>query len=477
MPKEKIVPKEKDKTKSHKTIKENEINKMRKTKITTPNRRSLLLTTSMANDQKNKDVIIHFLERYQEKKIPKKKRSFQISLTNELIPIDFQIPSNFQFSYAKYGFGILFGSLTIGNILSTLQVVLLEKSIVFVSSSLRVLSSSIFAILPLIYPFKWQGALIPVLPPDLLMIIESPVPTIVGVTKFPNAKRFNSNFLLVDLDNNKLQYVQNCLMSNKAKLPTIPYVHELFNTIKKVTKQHSSEIPFLYKNTIKSTSQGGVLSTYRSDKPSLQYISSILKVFKDYFNVLFSDFRRHTYSDVSSKNTLSVFLKESFLALAKKNHLSFLTMFLNTQCFEVYSNKQLINLQKNLAKRIKKSPNTAIAKSSSDNDENVEHEVGSIDNNNLDQIQFKKIEKYCELKLNFNANDNDKIHLHINFISKKNLKNRTNRNSSIIGKRKLSVDEETIEMRNGKLFRIKTIATTNTQSDRKLTDQELIEKK
>jgi hypothetical protein len=58
---------------------------------------------------------------------------------------------------------------------------LLEKKIIFVSQSKTILGYAIEAFLSFVFPFRWEHALIPILPSTLKDYLSAPVPLIVGV--------------------------------------------------------------------------------------------------------------------------------------------------------------------------------------------------------------------------------------------------------------------------------------------------------
>ena len=64
-----------------------------------------------------------------------------------------------------------------------LTAVLLERSLIFVSDNLTILSSVILGFKTLIKPFQWCYALIPVLPSALIDILDTPQPILVGITR------------------------------------------------------------------------------------------------------------------------------------------------------------------------------------------------------------------------------------------------------------------------------------------------------
>lgn len=60
---------------------------------------------------------------------------------------------------------------------------MLEKSVIFVSDNLPLLSSAVLGMQCFLNPFKWCHVSIPILPKSLLDMIEAPVPFILGLLK------------------------------------------------------------------------------------------------------------------------------------------------------------------------------------------------------------------------------------------------------------------------------------------------------
>lgn len=60
---------------------------------------------------------------------------------------------------------------------------LLEKSVIFVSDNLPLLSSAVLGMQCFLYPFKWCHVQIPLLPKSLLDMIEAPMPFLVGLLR------------------------------------------------------------------------------------------------------------------------------------------------------------------------------------------------------------------------------------------------------------------------------------------------------
>ena len=60
---------------------------------------------------------------------------------------------------------------------------LLEKSVIFVSDNLPLLSSAILGMQCFLHPFKWSYVQIPILPRSLVDIVEAPMPILVGLLR------------------------------------------------------------------------------------------------------------------------------------------------------------------------------------------------------------------------------------------------------------------------------------------------------
>lgn len=100
----------------------------------------------------------------------------------------------------------LFRCLSIPNILTLFEYVLQESRIILLSSHTAMLHLASMAIVNLIYPFKWHGVFIPVLPARLVQTIEAPCPYIVGIERrYEPVDYPEDEYVLVDLDNDSVQ--------------------------------------------------------------------------------------------------------------------------------------------------------------------------------------------------------------------------------------------------------------------------------
>ena len=72
--------------------------------------------------------------------------------------------------------------MTVENIVSVFESLLLEKKVLFVSQSKTILGYATEAFLSLLFPFKWEQSLIPILPPALRDYLTAPMPLVAGIS-------------------------------------------------------------------------------------------------------------------------------------------------------------------------------------------------------------------------------------------------------------------------------------------------------
>ncbi|XP_052799651.1 DENN domain-containing protein 2B-like isoform X2 [Mya arenaria] len=89
-------------------------------------------------------------------------------------------------------------------LLKVFSTILLERSVLFSAKHLSTLSSTIHAIVSLLYPFSWQHTFIPVLPAAMVDVVCSPTPYVMGITA-PLVSHvltlpLDENVLVIDID-------------------------------------------------------------------------------------------------------------------------------------------------------------------------------------------------------------------------------------------------------------------------------------
>ena len=90
-------------------------------------------------------------------------------------------PASNQLPMADFSYQPLFHCLNVDNILTLFQCLCAETTICICCSNIAYLTPVQEALLSLLFPFNWQGCYIPVLPNDMLEILDAPVPFLVGI--------------------------------------------------------------------------------------------------------------------------------------------------------------------------------------------------------------------------------------------------------------------------------------------------------
>ena len=116
-------------------------------------------------------------------KIPEFSKSINFSYLNHSETLTFKMPEKNFFKYlqADWGMALCFSNFTKDKDLVTIFLtILLERSIVFFSKNIALLTATIVTFLTLIKPFEWPNPLIFNIPNEYMAIFESPVPFICG---------------------------------------------------------------------------------------------------------------------------------------------------------------------------------------------------------------------------------------------------------------------------------------------------------
>jgi len=75
----------------------------------------------------------------------------------------------------------LFSTLSVGNVILSLGLLLQETRLVLCSSHYSLLTPVAETLQSLLFPVVWQGAYIPMVPYDMLDILEAPMPFLFGL--------------------------------------------------------------------------------------------------------------------------------------------------------------------------------------------------------------------------------------------------------------------------------------------------------
>jgi DENN (AEX-3) domain len=101
----------------------------------------------------------------------------------------------------------MFRALSLKNIIILFEAAISEARIIFRSSYPAMLHSVSRALLHLLWPFKFSGVYIPVLPSRLLSALEAPVSYIIGIDRtYEHLELPSDDFLICDLDQDSIMH-------------------------------------------------------------------------------------------------------------------------------------------------------------------------------------------------------------------------------------------------------------------------------
>eukprot|EP01119_Soliformovum_irregulare_P017830 TRINITY_DN5357_c0_g1_i1.p2 TRINITY_DN5357_c0_g1~~TRINITY_DN5357_c0_g1_i1.p2 ORF type:complete len:578 (-),score=183.77 TRINITY_DN5357_c0_g1_i1:70-1803(-) len=166
--------------------------------------RRISLAVGVQDEEKKGESEIDLVKAYYQKEVPTESNGLKFNLPGELRSLEFVCPPGDEDrQMAEWGLVTLFKLLSLKNIMTLFTCVMLEKSIIFFSHDVGLLSACTLSIIPLLRPYVFQGPFIPVLPEEFLEFLESPVPYVIGATHLPE-DLIREDKVIVDIDNDTI---------------------------------------------------------------------------------------------------------------------------------------------------------------------------------------------------------------------------------------------------------------------------------
>lgn len=275
----------------------------------------------------NTDVV-SVLEAYRCQNIPDPGRTLEFANSIFASPLQYVRPlvDEEEESLCDWALPMFFYILTKKQLFKLFTACLLERKIIFISKDFRALSSVVLSFIPLLRPFIYQSMILPVLPTNLNMLLEAPVPYLIGVPSFPQQFQPTPDVIIVYLDE-RTQKIE-------EPFPEMPR-----------SKEFNSSFLSVY-NELKSTFKKGE-KPYSTTSHQLRLAKRISTVFERYLSSLFKDFQNYCIRDLTEKDhPVSVFMPESFIASVPKNQKEFYEIFLQTQMFSHYCDQRQKKIDK-----------------------------------------------------------------------------------------------------------------------------------
>ena len=256
---------------------------------------------------------------------------------------DYQRPEE---TLAQSTIHALLNSLTPQLLVEVYTAFILEQRILMLSSSLHKCSLAVLALTAIAAPFSPSANILPTLPTQsaFIPLSESPTPYLIGCT----VDMGNSD-IIIDLDKGTVRFSEN--------LPKLPQQEKLVQALKTILKaaKKESHVPQkkktfggkdnpAYIHFVNNVSS--LLFPFKHFDPDIHIlmppiqISRILATFRDHLARIVDEIIPACYvSDTTDPySPVTVLNEEMFMGQVNTEDIPFFTAFLNTHCFQVYSN-------------------------------------------------------------------------------------------------------------------------------------------
>ncbi|EDR27801.1 hypothetical protein EDI_007770 [Entamoeba dispar SAW760] len=226
---------------------------------------------------------------------------------------------------------LFFRVIPLNNLLTLISAVLLERKVFIKSEHRCLVSNAISFLIEVIKPFTYEFPIISVLTNKLIDLMDSPTPLLVGCYKVPSELPENS--YLYNIDSKTLQ----CF---GEKVIPFPNNERIINDIKEILKP-------LKGYPAHSTSKCILIHS--------QIIEWAMQKIQVEIRLMFQEFEDYCISSRGSDcNAISLFMKNEFVQSQNKDIQPFLKEFVETQMFENFKTKQLVEIDKKKAEQLKK---------------------------------------------------------------------------------------------------------------------------
>ena len=242
--------------------------------------------------------------------------------------------------------------------------VLTEQNFIFFSDNIQQLTALVLGIYYLILPFKWPFIVIPNLPLDLIEVIESPVPFLIGLLvdkkkmrKYINSDNINANILYIEKGNlvfkekQKITFAEpnlNNLKSNIIQnLSKAQYylASKMFDDYQSACEQLYKNIYGIFKNEFGDLIIRILKNENLGSQSSFEFTSETLVKNKN--DSLGNEIINTSGPKDTNEEDYKRFIQKQFIKFQKKGNIEFATAFSQTQLFASYVDDALEILKKN----------------------------------------------------------------------------------------------------------------------------------
>lgn len=218
----------------------------------------------------------------------------------------------------------LFWQLSPENVAFLLGAILLEKRIVLMSDNIELLTSCIYICAAIAFPLEWQHVFLPLLPGKFSEYLSAPVPFLMGVPRIVwgdmHINQRNSSAILVDLDSGQIG----------GDLQG----HALRFMPRKTTQTLLRRLQSLSGSLAGPKSCAG---SWANEALLVAFLQFYVNLFGDYQRFIRNDpYGQRSRQGATNERNGYWFDSQGFLQAQEKGDLSFLSQFIETQCFEKF---------------------------------------------------------------------------------------------------------------------------------------------
>jgi pentatricopeptide repeat protein len=131
-----------------------------------------------------------------------------------------------QIAFTSFPLRLIFERLSVDNLIRVVEMLLLERQVLLLSSHYSVLTVAAEGLLSLLFPFSWQHVYIPFLPQAALDFVHAPMPFLIGTHRsfFKDLSQLPDGVGVIDLDRNTIRMPMNydeeeaCLVTDQVPL-------------------------------------------------------------------------------------------------------------------------------------------------------------------------------------------------------------------------------------------------------------------
>ena len=268
-------------------------------------------------------------------KIPKGLRRIILKLPNKSIELT-ENKMN-ELPYIHFNLSQAIGHFKLEDLIDIYTYLLMETKMIFFSSKISKLSTTILSFLELLSPLKYQYQIVSVLPRELFSFCKTLSPFIFGINESYYPHYFSKNKIdiedsticVVDIDSGKYFVIAPGAELDEKEYPEMP---------RHLREKISNKINEYYQKLKNDSSKK---NNIKEDNKKYQ------KIFYNFMLYLFKDYPKFLKLDYGVRKTIKMHIKylidlESYIKSKDSNERDFYTKILNTQMFIEYIYKRMM---------------------------------------------------------------------------------------------------------------------------------------